>query len=372
MNFLINNTSTTSKRSIWPPETRDLWVVDAVDSRLKLSDGVWRDDWASALGANTLGYFWYQTNKPYCSDCDGVKYAPAASLPWQIEHDFAEEFCAAMGTEAMRFFKSGSDAVSAAIRLARAYTGRRYVMVFDQCYHGTASDFRPIIWSQAGYPTMSETIKLPFGEELRAGLLDMTAAIVVEPAPKAIIEPPAGWLQHLRRVCDEHGILLIADQVILGYRHSLRGYLSSEGVRAELRCYGKAMGQGAAISACTGDRSIMGLLSKDVHFSGTNNGEPLPLHIAQATLREYLDQDICATLNAKGLRLKLMLNSINFQTKGLNSRFEVTVGDDQKMDMVRFCFNRGILFPGFCSMAVSHTDDQMERLVDALKEWREG
>lgn len=365
---LIFNSSTTSKRSIYPPETNNLWVVESFDSQLALSDGKTYDDWASGLGSNTLGYGRFKH----------FQFQPAASMPYQIEGEFAEYFCKSMETEAVRFLKSGSDALSCAVRLARAYTQRRYVMVFDRCYHGTGDSFRPIIWSQDGYPSMHETIKLPFGEELRSGLLDMTAAIVVEPAPKAIEEPPAGWLQHLREVCDRYGIILIADQVILGYRHRLLGYPGDASVSFDLSCYGKAMAQGAALSACTGRREIMELLRNRVHMSGTNNGSPLELHIARETLKEYLDKDICATLNAKGLRLKLMLNGIGFQTRGLNSRFEVCrpgglpIPDTQKMDMVRFCFERGILFPGWASMAVSHTDAQMERLVDTLKEWREG
>lgn len=363
MNALINDSSTTSKRSIWPEETRGLWVVGAFGSKLILSHDRNKayDDWASALGANTLGYYEHK---------DAAWTRPATSLPWQIEHDFAEEFCQAMGTEAVRFFKSGSDALACAVRVARAYTGKRYVMVFDQCYHGTASDFRPIIWSQDGYPSIHETIKLPFGEELRAGLLAMTAAIVVEPAPKAIVEPPAGWLKHLREVCDEYEILLIFDQVILGYRHRLTGYPGDASVLPDLSCYGKAMGQGAAISACTGRHTVMGPLKDRVHFSGTNNGEPLPLHIARETLREYVENSICETLNAKGLRLKLMLNAAGFQTKGLNSRFEIVVPDDVKMDMVKFCFDKGILWPGWASMSISHSDEQMVRLVETLQEWR--
>lgn len=359
MSCLVNDTSTTSKRSIWPEEMRGLWTIGAWESKLQLSNGLVYDEWASALGANTLGF-----DRFHGGNC---QFQPATSLPWQIEYDFAEEFCQAMGAEAVRFFKSGSDAVSAAVRLARAFTKRKYTIVFDKSYHGTASDFRPIIWSQDGYPSMPDTIKMPFGEEVRSGLLPHTAAIVVEPCPKAILEPPRGWLQHLRGVCDEYGITLISDEIILGYRHALEGFCRSDRISADLRCYGKAMGQGAAISACTGNKNIMELLTGRVHFSGTNNGEPLPLHIARETLNTYIQEDVCAKLNAKGLRLKLLLNAAGFNTKGLNSRFEVT---DCDMDTTRFCFERGILFPGWCSMAVSHTNEQMEGLVDALVAYR--
>jgi len=356
--MLINDSSTTSKRSIWPEETRHLWVVGCGGSILELSDGNFYDDWASALGANTLGYRW----RPE------IAFLPAASLPWRIEHDFAEEFCAAMGTEAVRFFKSGSDALSCAVRLARAYTGRSYIVTFRQCYHGTGDTFGPIIWSPEGY-TKQDVIVGDFGQDLPHGW-QRAAAIVVEPVPKAIDLPPDGWLQHLREVCDEHGIVLIADEVILGYRHSLRGYLDAAGVRAELRCYGKAMGQGAAISAVSGDLAIMRLLADQVHFSGTNNGEPLALYIAQATLQEYQRLDVCATLGIRGNELRFRLEHAGFHTRGLNSRFEVELED--KASAVLYCFEHGILFPGFCSMALTHTEEQMTKLVNTLKEWRDG
>ncbi len=341
-----------------------MWVVDNEDSRLMLSDGQWYDDWASALGANTLGYskFFYK-----------AEFKPATSLPWQSEHDFAEEFCDAMGTKAVRFFKSGSDAVSCAVRLARAFTERDYIIMFDQCYHGTASEFKPIAWQQAGYPEQP-AVALPFGEELRSGgLIGMgkVAAVVLEPVPKAIDLPPECWLEHLREVCDKHGIILIFDQIILGYRHTLAGYPGLAGVQPDLSCYGKAMAQGAALSACTGRYDTMSLLKDQVHFSGTNNGEPLPLQIAQWTLKEYQEKDVCFNLKVKGRALKLNLLDNGFETRGLDSRFEVVFDSPEaKASCVKFCFDRNILFPGFCSMAVSHTPEQMARLVQTLVEWR--
>lgn len=369
MNPLIYNTSTTSKRSLWPEKTKDLWVMCAWDSRLSLSNYQEYDDWASALGANTLGYDAYVKGM----FTEEVDYYPATSLPWQIEYDFAEQFCQAMGTEAVRFFKGGSDAVSCAVRLARGFTGRDYVIVFDKSYHGTGDWFGPGLWNPTGIPDRGDTIVYNFGEVVDLYgpyVLSQTAAIVVEPVPKAIELPPDGWLQHLREVCDEHGIILIFDQVILGYRHTLSGFPGPSGVRPDLSCYGKAMGQGAAVSACTGREDILSLLTDRVHFSGTNNGEPLPLQIAQWTLGEYLEKDICAILEQKGFNLQVNLASVGFETRGLKSRFEVVIDPAKKMDMVEYCFDRGILFPGFASMAVSHTQAQVERLVHTLVEWR--
>ena len=128
------------------------------------------------------------------------------------------------------------------------------------------------------------------------------------------------------------------------------------------------MGQGAAISTCTGRLDIIGQLRDNVHFSGTNNGEPLALAIAQATLREYQENNVCEALSGRGYALRALLESAGFNTRGLNSRFEVELED--KASAVRYCFEHGILFPGFCSMAITHTDEQMQRLVDTLTNWR--
>ena len=354
---LVNDTSTTSKRSIWPESTRGLWVVGAHSSKLQLSNNQWYDDWASALGANTLGYDW---------DADRTSFRPATSLPWDIERAFADEFCAAMGTEAVRFFKSGSDAVSCAVRLARAYTGRSHIIAFDQSYHGTGDWFGTGLWSRAGIVDTYTLDIVGFGQEIPPRLLTNAAAIVVEPVPKAIDLPPKGWLQHLREVCDEHGILLISDEVILGYRHTLAGYLSASNIRADLLCYGKAMGQGAAISACTGRLDVMRLLEKEVHFSGTNNGEPTSLMMARQTMAKYQHDGVCQRLKLLGQSLRILLHEANFETRGLDTRFEV-VGT---MAAHEYCFSRGILFPGWVSISTSHTLDQMGALVEALKDWR--
>lgn len=362
MSKLANETSTTSKRSLFPIETKNLWVVDAWESKLKLSNGRIMDDWVSALGASTLGY----------NAVPNFPFKPAASMPWKIEEEFANQFCEAMGTESVRWFKSGSDAVSCAVRLARAFTKRRKVLVFEQCYHGTGDWHGPNLWTKGGIVDhQGDLLIRQFGSWFKGYWGDI-AAIVLEPVPKSILLPPEGWLQHLREVCDEHGILLISDEIILGYRHQLSGYLNTTDTSADLYCYGKAMGQGAAISATTGRQDIMKLLEKDVHFSGTNNGSPLELQIAQWTLNEYMEKDICTQLNWQGLELKLKLNNNGFETRGLNERFEVVFPDDEaKKSAVSYCFDHGILFPGFCSMAISHTVEQMERLLETLVKWRD-
>lgn len=364
MSMLTCNTSTTSKRSLYPPEYADAWVCTAYDSTLSIrhkGSVTSMDDWASALGAQTLGYSAFADHL--------MQFSPAASLPWNAEREFADMFCGAMGTEAVRFFKSGSDAVSCAVRLARAYTGKPNVVVFNECYHGTGDWHGPNLWTRGGIVDEGHVIRLPFGAT--KFYPHSVAAVVLEPVPKSVLIPPDGWLEFIRGWCNEHDALLISDEVILGYRSALHGYLRSVGLHADLYCYGKAMGQGAAISACTGSAAILGLLQKDVHFSGTNNGEPIPLYIAQQTLQRYLAEDVCSILANKGALLRYMLHDTGFETRGLDGRFEVVFADPaQRMECTRALWNAGILFPGFVSMSLAHRRNQMERLVKELKKWR--
>ena len=368
--MLVYNTSTTSKRSIWPPEHSDKYVHAAEGSTLYLGEGP-MDDWCSALGAVTLGYDAFSANL--------IQVTPAASLPWSIEQSFADQFCKAMDTEAVRFFKSGSDAVSCAVRLARAYTGKPGVLVFKECYHGTGDWFGPALWSTSGV-TLDQPVHIaPFGKEFSYGYspgyimgrsFDI-AAVVLEPVPKSILLPPEGWLEYVRGWCDEHGSILISDEVILGYRCSLQGYLEHAGVSADLRCYGKAMGQGSAISATCGRADIMELLKDRVHFSGTNNGEPIPLYIAQQTLQRYLAEDVCTQLANKGALLRYLLHEAGFTTRGLDARFEVEFVDaEERMSATRALWDDGVLFPGFVSVSLAHKRDQMDRLIRGLKKWR--
>jgi glutamate-1-semialdehyde aminotransferase len=275
-----------------------------------------------------------------------------------------------MGTEAVRFFKSGSDALSCAVRLARAATGRQNIVIFDKSYHGTASEFGPIGWHQAGYPP-TPAIVLPFGQPLDLMAPLSVAAIVVEPVPKSIEVPPVGWLEHLGEVCDEHGIVLISDEVILGYRHTLGGYMHSIGIKADLYCYGKAMAQGAALSACTGRKALMDKLISEVHFSGTNNGENTSLDIAMRTLAAYRALAIPSQLSELGQFFRDVLHDVGFATNGLNERFEVMLPSSQTRDATGYCFDRGILFPGWISVALSQTRNQIHRLVEVLCRWRE-
>jgi hypothetical protein len=154
---LVNNSSTTSKRSLWPDQHHNAWTIDAKDARLRVLENgksQWFDDWASALGAVTLGY--------------GIstRMTQASSLPHLDEQALANEFCEAMHCEAVRFLKSGSDAMACAVRLARAQTKRDTIIVFDKSYHGVSSDFGGLLWTAKGIVKSGTLVIRPFGEEL--------------------------------------------------------------------------------------------------------------------------------------------------------------------------------------------------------------
>ena len=358
---LVNNSSTTSKRSLWPDQHHNAWTIDAKDARLRVLENgksQWFDDWASALGAVTLGY--------------GIstRMTQASSLPHLDEQALANEFCEAMHCEAVRFLKSGSDAMACAVRLARAQTKRDTIIVFDKSYHGVSSDFGGLLWTAKGIVKSGTLVIRPFGEELPPDArLNKVAAIVVEPVPKCIDVPPDGWLQHLREMATHHGCLLITDEVVLGYRHTLQGY--GFNYSPDIRCYGKAMAQGTALAAVCGPAKIMNLLAKEVHYSGTNNGEPGHLALARTVLARYKREGICGTLRQKGQALRLLLEAIGLRTRGLDQRFQVEFDtEDQRKDAINWCWDHNILWPGWVSMQIMHTPAQMLRLTEVLSEWK--
>ena len=190
------------------------------------------------------------------------------------------------------------------------------------------------------------------------------------PMAKCIDIPPRGWLEHLSEIATRYGIVLISDEVVLGYRYSLTGYMHH--LNPDLRCYGKAMAQGTALSAVCGPYDIMEMLSNAVHFSGTNNGEPGPLRVARQVLHRYRREGVCGTLREKGQHLQGLLTAKGFSTTGLPQRFQVNFDSDEaKESAVNYCWDNGILFPGFVSLQTVHTAKQMLDLVETLDTWRE-
>ncbi|WP_329475658.1 glutamate-1-semialdehyde 2,1-aminomutase [Kribbella sp. NBC_01484] len=236
--------------------------------------------------------------------------------PSIIELEAAERFLTSVPTaEMVKFTKNGSDATTAAVKLARAVTGRPLVaLCSDQAFFSIDDWFIARTPMSAGIPgEIGElTIGFPYGdlaatEELLTQHEGQVACLILEAATQH--DPPAGYLEGLRDLAHRHGALLIFDEMITGFRFSASGAQGLYGVAPDLSTFGKALGNGFAVSALAGRRELMergGL--RDNHervflLSTTHGAETHALAAAIATMNVYEEEGISARLHELGDKL---------------------------------------------------------------------
>ncbi len=255
----------------------------------------------------------------------GLSYG--APAPGEVT--MAERLCELVPSlDLVRMVNSGTEACMSAIRLARAATGRDRIIKFEGCYHGHADSFLVKAGSGAltlgvpnspGVPAALAdlTMTLPYNdlEALRQALEvsgDEVAAIIVEPVTGNMncILPAEGYLEGLRRLCDEHGIVLIFDEVMTGFRVALGGAQAMFGVTPDLSCVGKVIGAGMPVGAFGGKRDLMELVAPlgPVYQAGTLSGNPVAMAAGLANLDLisapgfYVDLEAKTRLLIDGLR----------------------------------------------------------------------
>lgn len=236
--------------------------------------------------------------------------------PSIVEVEAAERFLATVPTaEMVKFAKNGSDATTAAVRLARAATGRpRVALCGDHPFFSVDDWFIGTTPMSAGIPaaTTELTVAFPYGdlaaaEELLTRYQDEIACLILEPAGHT--EPPPGYLAGLRELADRHGCVLVFDEMITGFRWSEAGAQGLYGVTPDLSTFGKALGNGFAVSALAGRRDLMergGLRhSGDRVFllSTTHGAETHALAAAMAVQATYVEEGVTARLHDLGERL---------------------------------------------------------------------
>ncbi|MFD3437092.1 glutamate-1-semialdehyde 2,1-aminomutase [Streptomyces sp. NPDC058685] len=236
--------------------------------------------------------------------------------PSIVEAEAAERFLATVPTaEMVKFAKNGSDATTAAVRLARAATGRSRVAICgDQPFFSVDDWFIGSTPMSAGIPSAITdlTVAFPYGdlaatEELLTRYQGEVACLILEPAGHT--EPPPGYLAGLRELADRHGCVLVFDEMISGFRWSEAGAQGLYGVVPDLSTFGKALGNGFAVSALAGRRELMergGLRHFDERvflLSTTHGAETHSLAAAMAVQATYVEEGITAQLHALGERL---------------------------------------------------------------------
>jgi glutamate-1-semialdehyde 2,1-aminomutase len=224
----------------------------------------------------------------------------------------------------VRFVSSGTEATMSALRLARAFTGRAKVLKFDGCYHGHADGL--LVAAGSGLATLSipdspgvpasyaaDTLLAPYNdiESVRAQFAahgPEIAAVIVEPIAgnMGVVLPGDGFLQGLRELCDEHGALLVFDEVITGFRMHFGAAQALLGVTPDLTCLGKIIGGGLPVGAYGGRREIMEMVAPlgPVYQAGTLSGNPLAMAAGIATLELLQDPLLYTRLEVSAIYLE--------------------------------------------------------------------
>lgn len=263
-------------------------------------DGIEYLDCTMALGAVALGYAEPRVTQAVV---DAAAQGNVSSLSSWREVELAERLCAMIPcAERVQLLKTGADATSAAVRVARAYTGRDAVVSCGYFgWHDWSSDARGV---PAG--VRKDVTHVPFGDlaALDAAVAaagSSLAAIVLEPVMAQA--PPAGWLERARALCDSTGAVLVFDEVKTGFRVAPGGYQELCGVTPDLASFGKALANGYPLAALVGRQPIMDA-ARTTWISSTLASESTALAAALAVLDWHDEADICATLADTGREMR--------------------------------------------------------------------
>jgi glutamate-1-semialdehyde 2,1-aminomutase len=314
--------------------------------------------------------------------------------PSAIEVECAEAFLGLIGTaEMVKFCKNGSDATSAAVKLARAYTRRDYV-----AYCGDHPFFSVDDWfigptpMGAGVPEAINKLSLTFRyndlESVRALLTQYPGQIACFMLEAARTDDPQdNFLQELRRLAHEDGALFILDEMITGFRWHARGAQALYDIVPDLSTFGKALGNGFSVSALAGRREFMRLGGLDHHdrprvflLSTTHGAETHALAAAMATIEVYRDEPVIERMEAAGDRLRAGFEQaivrhrladhvsvggrsscLFYGTKGIDGKPSQAFRSLFLQEIIR----RGVIAPSLAT-SYSHSDADIDRTVDAV------
>ena len=337
---------------------------------------------------------------------------PMYGAPTEVEVELAEFVVDHVpSVEMVRFVNSGTEATVSAVRLARGYTGRQKVVVMRGGYHG-ANDttlakggLDGVEPGSAGIPpgVVEHTIPVPFNDVEAVEAVfeahgDDVAAVLTEPllGNTGIVEPAEGFHESLRRLCDDHGALLVLDEVITGFRvGGLGGAQSAYDIEPDLTTFGKVVGGGFPVGAIGGPAEIMESLTPvgDVFQSGTFSGHPVTMAAGLATLRYAADEGVYDHLADLGETLRSGLRDLvadrhpEYTVVGRDSLFKViftrergvrSAADVQRAQRERWdrlfrpaMAERGVLLPPNMHEAqflcAAHTAEDVETTLDAYR-----
>ena len=274
---------------------------------------------------------------------DGLSFG----APTSFETDMADLICDITGIDMIRMVSSGTEATMSAIRLARGYTGRDKIIKFEGCYHGHSDSLLVKAGSgmlDIGEPTSKgvpadfakHTFTLPYNDVVAletafASFGDQLACVILEPIAgnMNMIIPSQHFHDTLRALCTKHGVVLIFDEVMTGFRVGLRGASHYFGIRPDLITFGKIIGAGLPVGAFGGKREIMTCIAPlgGVYQAGTLSGNPLAMRAGKAMFDELTQPNFYETLSTKtktlteGLKAAADKHGIAFETCHVGGMF---------------------------------------------------
>jgi len=274
-------------------------------------------DYVASWGPSILGHAHPAVVQAVCETAaTGMSYG----APTVIESEMAELLKQLVPSiEKVRMVSSGTEATMSAIRLARGFTGRDKIIKFEGCYHGSGDS----LLVKAGSSAL--TLGVPSSPGVPAALAELTltldynnieqlretfekigaeiAGVIIEPVAGNMncIPPVAGFLETLRALCTQHGVLLIFDEVMTGFRVALGGAQALYKIKPDLTTLGKIVGGGMPVGAFGGRADIMDRITPDgpVFHAGTLSGNPVAMAAGLATLKEVMQPGFYARLEAK-------------------------------------------------------------------------
>lgn len=336
-------------------------------------------DYTMAVGPLSLGYCYDAVDNAIINQ---LKKGITFSMMHRLEVELAELIHEIIpNAESIRISKTGADVCSAAIRVSRAFTGRKKVLCCG--YHGWHDWYIAVTSRHAGIPEdikdMSFTIEYNNIESVKAALDEDVACVILEPF--VFEEPKNNFLHELQKLCKANGTLLIFDEMWTGFRVSLGGAQEYFDIKPDLAVYSKALANGMPISLLTGRKDVMQLFEKDVFFFTTFGGEALSLAACIATITELRDKNVPTYLREKGKVLKDGYNRIaqklgiaNYtKCTGYDCRtiitFDASGGDPLVLKSIvqQEMIKQGILWGGFHNMSFSHTDEDIDYTLIAYR-----
>jgi len=365
----------------YPRGVSPFFIEKGKGARVWDVDGNEYVDFVNSLAAVTLGYCDKDVDEAVQEQ---MKSGVTFSLPHKLEMEVAEKLIEIIPcAEKVRFAKNGTDATSAAIRIARAYTGKEHIAVCG--YHGWQDWYIGSTTRDLGVPQSVKELTHKFEYNNIKSLEKIfqeqkLACVIME--PMNIEYPKDDFLKGVKELAHKNNALFILDETVTGFRYSLGGAQELFGVTPDLATFGKGMANGYPLSAVVGRNKVMQKV-EDIFFSGTFGGETLSLAAASRIIDKYKKKQVTEHFFEVGTYLLEQLNKL-IDNKGLGAIFWTSghpswsflhIKEQEKYStfeiktfFLQEMFKRGILTLGSHNISFSHTKEIVDQLLDVYAE----